>query len=230
MNALTTDQFKKCLPDKMKKSVNQELIDKVNSTLSNPDMYENYRDNLLSYSHVMSDGRFKLTSYIDAVKYVSYKLMGGTNLQCYTQTFPDKIQRFTVQGIAGKDIASYVSAYNKSKLVNLILEQSLVPTWVLNQDMYQKALNTQAELMISARSEKVRSDAANSILTHLKRPETQKIELDVGIKKDSTIDALRQATMELVRQQREGVQAGVTNAQDVAHSSVLIEGELEEAE
>jgi len=48
MSALTVEQFKVALPDKVKKSINQELIDKINATLSDPDMYEAYRDNLLS--------------------------------------------------------------------------------------------------------------------------------------------------------------------------------------
>ena len=228
MSTLTVDQFRQALPDKVKKSVNQELIDQINTTLSDPDMYEAYRDNLLSYTRVMSDGRFKVTDYISAVKYVSHKLMGCTNIEAYSKTFPDKIARFTAQGVAPKDIASYVTAYNKSKLVNLIMEQTLIPSYVLNQDLYQKALNVQAELMVSAKSEKVRSDAANSLLTHLKMPETQKVELEIGVKEDSAINALRATTMELARQQRMMLEAGAMNAQEVAHSRLVIEGEAKE--
>ena len=98
MSALTVEQFRQALPDKVKKSINQELIDQINTTLSDPDMYEAYRDNLLSYTRVMSDGRFKVTDYISAVKYVSHKLMGATNIEAYSKTFPDKIQRFAQQG------------------------------------------------------------------------------------------------------------------------------------
>lgn len=221
-NALTVDQFKQALPPAMKKSVNQELIDKINQTLSDPDMFETYRDNLLSYTRVMADGKFKVSNYIDAVKYVSHKLMGNSNIDAYSKTFPDKIARFTQNGVSGKDIASYVTAYNKSKLVNLIMEQTLVPMWVLNQDLYQKALNVQAELMVSAHSEKVRTDAANSLLTHLKRPETQKVELEIGVKEDSSIGALRQATLELARQQRLAMEAGQVSAQEVAHSKLSL--------
>lgn len=226
-NALTVDQFKHALPPAMKKSVNQELIDKINQTLSDPDMFETYRDNLLSYTRVMADGKFKVSNYIDAVKYVSHKLMGNSNIDAYSKTFPDKIARFTQSGVSGKDIASYVTAYNKSKLVNLIMEQTLVPMWVLNQDLYQKALNVQAELMMGAKSEKVRSDAANSLLTHLKQPEVQKVELNIGAKEDSAILALRESTMALVRQQKMMLESGAANAQDMAHSKLVIEGESE---
>lgn len=227
MDQQTIDQFKGALPATLKKSVNPELIKKIQQTLNDPDMYETYRENLLSYAKVMAEGKFKVSGYIDAVKYVSHKLMGDSNIAAFSKTFPDKLAKWNAQGMASKDIASYVTAYNKSKLVNLIMEQTLVPSWVLNQDLYQKALNVQADLMVTAKSEKVRSDAANSLLTHLKRPETQKLELDIGVKEDSSIAVLRQATLELAKQQRLAMEAGVMNAQQVAHSRVVIEGEAE---
>ena len=225
---LTIEQFKSALPDKVRKTVNQELIDQINTTLNEPELYEAYRDNLVSYTSVMADGKFKISSYIDAVKYVSHKLMGCTNIDAYTKTFPAKYARFIAQGVSAKDIASYVTAYNKNKLVNLIFEQTLIPSYVLNQDLYQKALNVQADLMMNAKSEKVRCDSANSLLTHLKMPETQKVELEIGVKEDSTIAALRATTMELAKQQRLMVESGAMNAQEVAHGKLVIEGEAVE--
>ena len=224
---LTLDQFQLALPDKVKKSINQELIDQINNTLSDPEMFESYRDNLISYTKVMADGKFKVTQYIDAVRYVSFKLMGCTNIEAYTKTFPDKYQRFIQQGVQAKDIASYVTAYNKSKLVNLIFEQTLIPSHVLNQDLYQRALNVQADLMINAKSEKVRCDAANSLLTQLKAPEVKKVEMDIGVKEDGSIAALRATTLELARQQRLMVESGAMNAQEVAHGKLIIEGTAE---
>ena len=221
MELLSVEQFQQALPDKMKKSVNQELVDSINQTLGDPESFEYYRNNLLSYTKVIQDGRFKIHEYINAVRYVSFKLMGCSNIDAYSRTFPDKIQRFSSQGVSSKDVASYVTAYNKSKLVNLIYEQSLIPSYVLNQDMYQKALNVQAELMLTAKSEKVKTDAANSLLIHLKPPEVKKVELEIGTKEDSSIAQLRQATLELAKQQRLMLEAGAANVQEIAHSRVV---------
>lgn len=225
---LTVDELKDALPPQFKKSINQQLIDDLNNTLTNPEEFESYRDNLLSYTHVLQNGKFKIQSYLDAVRYVSFKLMGHTNKAAYEKTFPLKVAQFKVRGVADKDIASYITAYNKSKLVNLLMEQTLVPTWVLNQDLYQKALNVQADLMMNARSEKVRSDAANSILTQLKQPEAQKIQLDVAVDNTRVIDELRSATAELVNQQKAMISSGAMDAQEVAHSKIIVDGEYEE--
>jgi len=79
----------------------------------------------------------------------------------------------------------------------------------------------QATLMKTATSEKVRTDAANSILTQLKPPETKKIELDIGVKQDKTIEELRQATMELVEMQKTRLVNGDMSPKEVAHSSLF---------
>ena len=221
MSALTIEQFQEALPEKMKKSVNKEIIDSINKVLADPEFYEQYRDNLLSYTKVMQEGKFKISQYIDAVKYVAYKHMGLTNRDAYAKTFPEKIMRFMVQGVSDKDIASYSTAYNKSKLVTLLYEQTLIPTHILNQDLFQKALNVQAELMVSANSEKVRSDAANSLINALKPPETKKVQLDVGVREDQSIQALREATMALAAQQKQMLQSGAVHAQQVAEAKII---------
>lgn len=218
---LSIEQFRHALPDQMKKTVNQELVDRINNLITHPEMFEEYRDNLLSYAFILKDGKFKMDDFINAIKYVSHKLRGATNIDAYVRTFPTKYQEFLARGVSSKDISSYVTSYNKNKLVNLIYEQSMVPSWVLNQDLYQKALNVQAELMLTANSEKVRSDAANSILTHLKQPETTKVQLDIGVKDDQTIASLQNAVQALAAQQRDAIRAGLVNAQEVAHSKII---------
>ncbi len=222
MTMLTIEQFRDVLPDKVKKSVSQELVDQINTTLANPDEYENYRDNILSYTRVMQDGRFKIPDYLNAVRYVSFKLMGSSNIEAYRKAFPDKMLRFANENVSAKDISSYVNAYNNTKLVNLIFEQTLIPSYILNQDLYQKALNVQAQLMVGAFSEKVRTDAANSLLSHLKMPEKQKVELDINVKEDSSINMLRQATLQLVAQQRLSISAGQSTAGDIASNTLVM--------
>lgn len=226
---LSLEMFQKALPKHVKKHLNQEIIDGVNVVLRDPAMRESYRDNLLSYTSVMSEGKFKIGSYVDAVRYVSCKLLGASNLQAYLTTFPVRYQELLNKGIEERHIASIVSAYNKGVLVNKIFEQTLVPLGVLNADLAQRALNVMADLMISAKSEKVRGDAANNLVNHLKMPETTKIELDIGIKEDNSISELRETTLELVAQQRKMIESGALDAKQVAHSKVIgkiIEGEV----
>lgn len=215
--------FRDVLPEKMKKSLNQQLIDQINKTLSNPGEFESFRDNLLSYTKVMQDGKFKIENYIEAVRYVSHKLMGCSNIEAYMKTFPDKYQGFVQAGVAAKDIASYVTAYNKGKLVNLIYEQTLIPVHVLNMDLYQRALNVQCDLMMNAQSEKVRCEAANSVLVQLRPPEVKKVELDIGVKESDAISALKQQSLELAEQMRKAITAGAMTAENAAGQRLVVD-------
>lgn len=226
MNNLTLEQFRDVLPKQVRGAISDELIDAVNVAIANSELRENFRDNLLSYTSVMKDGKFKIESYINAVKYVSLKLLGSSNVDAYLKTFPDKHQWFIAQGTSSKDISAYVAAYNKTKLVNLIFAQTLVPFHVLNADLYQKALNVQVALMTDEDvSPKVRSDAANSVLTHLKPPEITKIELDVKDNNNSMLADLRQTMLELAALQHKNIELGISSVKEVAHSNLIIEGE-----
>ena len=218
---LTLEQFKQVVPNHFRNSINQELIDQINTTLSDPTMFEIYRDNLLSYTQVMKDGKFKMTDYISAIKYCSHKIMGSSNIDAFVKTFPDRYQALVNSGVSNKDISSHVAAYNKNKLVNLILEQAMIPSWVLNQDMYQKALNVQLDLMMNSNSDKVKCDAANSLLTHLKPPEVKKVELDIGLKKDAAMDDLKATLTELAMKQQQFIQAGVAPILDITHQKIV---------
>lgn len=224
---LTVEQFQRVMPAQMKKKISRGLVDNINKSLTDPIFAASVRDNLLGYASVLQSGKFRMKDYIKAVMYCSYKLMGDSNVVAYTKAFPDRYQYFVDNNTSEKDIASYVSIYNKGKLVQLIMEQSLTPSYVLNQELYQKALNVQAELMLHANSEKVRTDAANSILNNLKQPDRHKIELDVAVSDGGALRDLREATRNLVEHQRASIERGLASAKDVAHSKI-IDGELVE--
>ena len=217
---LTVDDVVKAVPAHLKSDVSQNMVDELNHLSSDPLHAETMRNNFISYTKVMSEGKFKLLDYVNAVKYVSYRIMGYSKRESYSRTFPLRYQTLVAKGMTDKDISAYVSAYNKNKLVNLIMEQSLVPSWILNQEIYQNAINTQAELMMGARSEKVRSDAANSILTHLKKPESKQIELSIGVKDTSGMDELRTKLREMAEMQQNLIENGMTT-QQIAHQPII---------
>ena len=224
---LTMEQFKQALPEHMRKNINPEVVKNVNALLYDPNLHETFRENLLGYTGIMLNGKHKLTSYVNAVKFCTYKMMGKTNLDAFIAAFPDRYNDYIARNISAKDIASYISIYNKSVLVTKIMEQSLIPTWILNQDVYQKAINVQAELMMTANSEKVRCDAANSLLTHLKMPDKAKVELDVTDKANDSIKALRDTMAALGDYARQQIEEKVITAERIASQSLVFEnGEL----
>jgi hypothetical protein len=231
-NDLDRPLLERALPTKAKEMLTDELIDTINGLVNDSQLQVNYRENFLSFAGVLKEARFRLTDYITAVRYCSHKLMGDTNIVAYAKTFPERYQRMVDNGMPDKDINSMISGYHRGQLVTKIMEQAMVPSWLVNQDLYQKAINAQADLMMNGRSEKVRCDAANSLLTHLKMPEVAKVELDVTMKEDDSISELRRTTMDLVKQQRMMLESGAMNAKQIAEQKLVtehvIDGEFEE--
>lgn len=226
---LNISDVKKALPATLNTNVTQHMVDQLNNLSTDPEVAEIMRNNFISYTTVMREGKFKLDDYVHAVAYISYKIMGRTNREAYSLTFPGRYQNLVSQGKSDKDISSYVSAYNKNKLVNLIFEQTMIPTHVLNQDIFQKAINTQAELMMNAKSEKVRMDAANSLMTHLKKPESKQVELNMDIKESDGLKDLKNTLAQMAELQLKQIEGGAST-RDIAHQDIIIQDNVEDAE
>lgn len=220
---LTLDNVKKAVPAKLKDSIEQSFVDKLNNLANDSIVADQIRNNFISYAHVINDGKFSIEEYLSAVKYVSFKLMNLTNVDSYARTFPQRYAGLLARGTSQKDIASYVSAYNRGKLVNLILEQTLVPSWVLNQDIYQKAINTQAELMNNAKSERVKCMAADSILKALAKPEAAGPLVNIDMKETSGINELKQALVELAANQKKSIEKGILTPKNIVEAEIINE-------
>lgn len=225
---ITVEQLKGIMPARQKQNITPEFVNNLNNIVIEPEFREQFRENIIGYVDVLNDPNTSLVGYIKAVKYVSFKIMGFSNQDSWIRTFPDRFQRLVDEEKPDAYVRSLVCAYNKGKLVNQILEQTLVPTWVLNNDKFQKAINVQAELMTNPMvSDKVKSDAANSLLTHLKRPEAAKLEIDIGVGGlvNDSIGELRREVDRLGEAQKEAIRSRTFNAQEIAESDV-VDGEI----
>lgn len=219
---LTEDEVRRALPQNMRSSVTPSLVQTLNAISADPIMAENIRNNFVGYSMVLKEGKFKTEDYINAVAYVSYKIMGYNNDDAYMRTFPQRYATLVAAGKDKKTISAYVSAFHKGKLVNLILEQTMVPAWVLNQDLFNKALKVQHDLMIDdSISPKVRSDAANSLLTHLKKPDNIKAQISLDIEESAGMTELKGMLTQLAQNQQAVIQAGQMKTVDVAATPLI---------
>lgn len=218
---ITKEILARALPPNLKGAATDALVDAINQISADPIIAESIRENFLSYSAVLRDGKFKTEDYLNAVAYCSYKLMGDSNQDAYFKTFPQRYAALVAAGRTPKEISSYVASYNKGQLVNKIMEQALVPSWVLNAHMFQAALNTQFKLMNDEDvSPKVRSDAANSLLTHLAKPKEVGPLINIEMGENSGMTELKETLAKMAEQQRELIASGVTT-QAIASQTII---------
>ena len=223
------DVVRQVLPTKFARAITDENVAQWNLVTSDPDMAAYYRENFITYSKVLNEGKFTVDEYLNAVMYCSHRLAGETTKDSYLRVFPHKAAEWLVKGVKSKTQDAYVSMYNNTKLVRKIMEQSVIPIWVLNQDKAQAAINVLADLMDNADSEKVRSDSANALLNHLKKPDNLKVELDIGVKEGSELANLQKVMADLAQAQLAAIQSGGVNALGIAESRI-VEAEVIEHE
>lgn len=218
---ITKELVARALPGNLKSAATDQLADMINQISADPIIAEQIRDNFLSYASVLKDGKYKVEDYLNAVAYCSYKLMGDSNQDAYFKTFPQRYANLVAAGRTPKEISAYVAAYAKGQLVNKIMEQTLVPSWVLNQHMYQAALNTQYKIMTNEDvSPKVRSDAADSLLTHLAKPKEAGPLINIDMSETSGMNELKDALARMAQQQQTLINAGVSTKEIAAQDIV----------
>jgi hypothetical protein len=217
---LTVADVSQAVPANLKSAVTQQFVDTVNSVVADPEMAEQVRNNFISFASVLRDGKYKMQDYLNAVTYTSYKMMDMNNHDAWCSTFPQRHAALVAAGKSKKDISSHVSMYAKGKLVAAVAEASFIPTWILNRDIQQKAINRLADLMMNAASEKVQADAASSLLTHLAKPKESGPLVNINMAESSGMNEMKDMLESLARQQQELIQNGATT-KDIAGQRIF---------
>lgn len=225
-NIMTIDSVREMLPNTMRASVTQNIVDLLNTAANKPEDLEFIRDNFITYSDVIYEGKFKLESYLNAIKFTSFKLLGKNNREAYSLTFPEKYREMIADGKPASEISAYISAYSKTKLVTLLHEQMIVPDWILYRDIYNKAVKKNYDLMFDEDvSPTVQQKAAECLMRELKRPEeASKVDIKIdNSTKVSFVGQLEEA-MNLLAQKQ--VESGKSASELISNN--IIEGEYEE--
>lgn len=217
--ALTIQDLKQHMPDGVKLTVTQSMVDTINKVAVDDIMAGYIRENFISYTNVMMDGKYTSDEYTNAIMYCTFKLMGLKNKDAYMHALPDRYMSLKSRGATEKEISAYVAAFHKGKLVSAIMEQALIPVWLVNQDAYQKAINTQVRLMTTATSELVQTQAANSILTHLAKPKDAVPMINIDMRQGSGLEELQKTLLDISQRQIDLINNGVSAKEIAAQMS-----------
>lgn len=196
-------ELKESLPDSMQRYATKAVLNQINDICEDPQKAQAIRQNVISYSSVLNNGKFKLSDYVNAVAFVSYTLMNHSHEEAYALTFPERYRRLKAKGTKAKDLSAYVSAFRANKLVKMVAEQSIIPGFIMYSDIYQLAIMTQRDIMLDTDiSPMVRQKAADSLMDKLAPPtETVKVQANIGISSSSPVQALQDALNALAQGQ-----------------------------
>lgn len=206
---LNRDTFKYALPKHVQKNVTDEFYDLVESIGKDPLIADQFEENIISYSDVLNSGRYKLTDYVNAVKFVSYKLLNKSDIDAYSAVFPKKYEELVMAGLTRGDIGAYVTSYTKGKMVIKILQQTVVPAYVLKAPMHFDAINELFNIGMKSRSDIARVQALSKVVDATKAPEDKKIQLELNIGKTDEIAELNKTMAEFAEKQSLAISNGM---------------------
>lgn len=230
---INVQMLQEIAPRSVKPLIDQKYADDLNALITDPECAQFIRDSMITSKEVIQSGKYSFEQYINACKYATFKNMGETNISSFIKTFPDKYQTWLAQGKSDKEISRYVAAFNKSKCVEEVITKVSMSFYVQNLDVRQQALETQVHLMLNSKSDMVKQQAANSVLTHTKPPEEgNKLEVNIGVNTENTmLSDLREQVSKLTELNKQQIAAGGATAQQVAHSRLFNQdGEIEDVD
>ena len=217
---LALEAVKKLVPKNQRTMITQEFLNKIEASVQDSLIAEQFKENFITYLNVLSKGKYKMEDYISAIKYVSYKLLGYTNIDAYAATFPERYNRLKKEG--QQKIDAFVAMYNKGKLVMQIYEQTIVPTYVLNAPLHQEALNELAKMI---KDPSVRGmtkvKACEAILQNTKQPDVVKGELSIDIGQQDTIAELREVTEQLADTFKKSLEHKVKSLKEISEANII---------
>lgn len=218
--SLELEAVRKLVPKTQRGLITQDFVDRIAASVADTEVAEQFKENFITYINVLSKGRYKMEDYVSAVKYISFKLLGYSNIKAYAATFPERYQRLKDEG--QQQIEAFVSMYARGKLVNQIYEQTMVPTYVLNAPLHQEALN---ELAMMIKDPDVRGmakvKACEAILQYTKQPEVVKGELTIGIEQSDTINDLREVVENLANTHKVLLERKGMSLKQIAETNVI---------
>ena len=184
---VTIDMLKMYFPTKSA-TITQELADTINEAQNAPDMaIEGFMDNLVEFRSVMEKCQASMKEYIRAVKFCAfleftdYNITEAYKLSRINDKFVKDRWDAPTDSPKYRELTSAASRYyNKTNLVKQILLQADMPWHILFQGAKYTAMSVLMKEVTEAAYSRDRIAAAKEILAAVKRPENQKVELEIG--------------------------------------------------
>lgn len=217
---LSMEELRAALPPQFGGNITVATLNNINDTLEKSRIGADVKDHILGFADVLSEGKFKLSAYINAVHYASFKMMGYTNEKAYSKVFAKKHKEMVKAGKSKKHISGFVSSYNRGRLVQLVLAQTLTPNHIFYSDYFHKAVLRQAQLCNSS-NEHIAQKAADSIMARLAPPEDTKVKIDVGVNGIDFVEAMAKSNAEMVNNQLEAIKSGKVTAKEILATRIL---------
>lgn len=212
----TAEELQKLLPTK-KALITDDVADIINRSMHEPEFQgESLLQSAITYENVLRGARVGIKEYLNAIRFCAYLVsMEDNYTEAYKRTFWDRdfVQErigLSTDDARYNELTSAASRYRRSKLVTDILTVSAVPFHLLFAGMRYQAVGVLADLMMTARYDRDKINAAKELLVATKN-EDVRVGLEIGPNQQaiSMQQQLNTQLAELAMNQKKLLEAGL---------------------
>jgi len=196
---LTAEKIKRFLPKRSTHELSEKVLEKINSMGENIGVLDSDMDEMfLTHINVLDKLKIPMEKYVDALKYVALT-NHMSNKKAFEIVFPDRMARLGLQQEradlegAGRviNVDAHVTSFNKSEAVteirsNAMLASHIEYNWMFHQQMHNlhnMSMGKTADgIQVGAVA---RVQAASKILEITQMPQSQQIDVNIGMDEDS---------------------------------------------
>lgn len=209
------EKIRSGVPHELRQRFTPKAVNKMLERIDDEESKDSFIENLIDFSALLGDGRYSHTAFVNAVKFVTYRLMDRSKLDCYKLTFPDKYERMLEAGRDKNHIATVAWRYANGKLPTDMMKQARVELSVIFTAERVKVATELSKIALYSPKELNRIKAAEVFLTHTAPPD-EGMQLDVNVTGDDTIQKLTQLLSDQAIRQKEKIITGEYTAAEVA--------------
>lgn len=233
---VTVEELKNAIPAK-KNTITQEMVDLINKVQKEPEFQgESLAKTMITYQNVLKGVKGGLMEYLNAIRFCAYIVsMNDNYTEAFKRVFSDRDfvkKRTNVPpgSTEYSELSSAASRYRRSKLVVDILTASQVPLGMLFLGHQHDAVGVLYDVMMTAKLDRDKINAAKELLAAVKLPESQKIEIDMSVKENSAVQQLNDQLAAMAVRQKMLLENGVNTLDDFGALKVkeesFVDGEI----
>lgn len=188
---LDKEKLKNFLPKGNNRDITDELMDKIASFHTQGIDQDYGEEVVLTHMGVLKDVKVTTAEYIDAIKFCILVMSGSSASKAWEIVFPEKAKEVRDRN-EGKLSTSWSTQYNQTKIVTKLMAAMYIPPQLMYQPLNAWAIQKQYKLArgIGAHpndrvSAHVQHLAAKELYEMTKMPEENKIQLEIGMDKES---------------------------------------------
>lgn len=227
------ESIKAILPEGISEANKEAIAVEVSAQIDESiprDIRESYKENLISFSSMVQEGqKVRMTDYLSAVKFITYRNSGLSITESYKLTKHKEVSQAILEGVSEEKIENRAKAYSQNKIVKQIQSNSQMPLHMVYGDYIVDGINRMHKIIMTG-SNRDAINAFDSLARNIMPKNDIEIKVEANLL-DDKLKALSEMQKNVAVEVTHKIESGSMSITDLLNKvnrpkDLVIEGEL----